>query len=663
MKKRLLVLISSILLVLLLVEPVSAAITYIMSFTISGTGTAITSTGMSLLVNNNLLASNGYISPTGLDTQVLDSSVVLPSMVVSDRTMFVDTYSGSQKNLQYTFGNTPASQFSIIPGNGGYITITDAAALEPAGVWSINMSGCFNVATPVYVGNTLTNGTGGATGSPVTLSVGNNTITVATLGTFTVALRDGVNAVATSVSTCLVTGSPLVLYPGSTLITITGATGTFKLTVYPSKYIVNKAAALLVSASPTIAGRIDAIVATYTAKENIVGSVSTTKSPVGKGQTWTATASYTLTEVKLGSANGVTYSDLMVGIYATTAGVAVGAPLSIGGPVTGTSASNGVLIPMYPCTITNGTMYALVGLGGTFTGWIEETDSPYANGTCLTGITWTVDGTIVNCSTAGNDNNINIYTAPNVTVTGVTATSHVIVISETAAGAGTLSLQVDAAAPVTVAAAGNVPNSANDWIIGQAIVYLDYYKETVTATEVIKYQPVAIISGTTLPDIDTGDGTQNGTFTFGSNPADVTVAAGTLVPQGVTSSSGTSGTNDVYNFMGPSPGGNVAAIGSGSSATNLPDYPFVQPVVQMAQANGMTGFTLSWVRGIEVLVLMLIVGTIIICWTKSMLFTGIAEVAVLTGAFAHSVTDFYIVAGVAVVLVSIWVLASGRVSI
>jgi hypothetical protein len=66
-----------------------------------------------------------------------------------------------------------------------------------------------------WTGNTLTDGTGVAAGSPVTLDNGGNTITVSAVGTFTVSLAPGVTGTATS-SGATLTGSPV------TLNTITG---------------------------------------------------------------------------------------------------------------------------------------------------------------------------------------------------------------------------------------------------------------------------------------------------------------------------------------------------------------------------------------------------------------------------------------------------------
>lgn len=84
----------------------------------------------------------------------------------------------------------------------------------------------------VITGSTLTNGTGIATGSPVSLAYGSNTITVTQVGTFTAALPTGLNGTATS-GTTTVTGSPQALVEGNNTVTTTTATGTFTINLFP----------------------------------------------------------------------------------------------------------------------------------------------------------------------------------------------------------------------------------------------------------------------------------------------------------------------------------------------------------------------------------------------------------------------------------------------
>jgi len=73
-------------------------------------------------------------------------------------------------------------------------------------------------------GAVLTNGTGVAVGSPITLTEGANNVNVTTLGTFTVELNRGTSGNATT-DVCTVTGSPIALVYGTNTITTTTAIG------------------------------------------------------------------------------------------------------------------------------------------------------------------------------------------------------------------------------------------------------------------------------------------------------------------------------------------------------------------------------------------------------------------------------------------------------
>ncbi|MFZ2035670.1 MAG: hypothetical protein WAU62_01960 [Dehalococcoidales bacterium] len=197
---------------------------------VESSGNSYSNMPFSFPVSNSALVSGAYLSSSGLDGKVIDGSSV-PTMITSTQTLFVDNLpANGSKNIQYTTGNTPGTSMPIIVGNDGSIS---AAAYQ--------------------VGDTLTNGTGTATGSPITLLSGANTITTTgSVGTFTLFLSPGNTATATSGASCQVTGSPLTLNPGTTTITTTGSVGTFTITVNATgftagNYITNKTGVLPVS--------------------------------------------------------------------------------------------------------------------------------------------------------------------------------------------------------------------------------------------------------------------------------------------------------------------------------------------------------------------------------------------------------------------------------
>ena len=218
MKKVILTIIAVVGIVSLIGLPVlAAAYTYQMTM-VETSGNTYSSFPFISTVGNSSLVSNGYMSSSGLDAQVVDGSP-LPAMLTNTQTLFVDNLNANQnKTFQYTTGNTPATSMPIIVGNGGYITTSESAALEPGSNFSLICSGLVNTSIPVTTGNTLTNGTGTATGSPITLANGLNTIAVTGLGNFTIVLSNGVSASVASGSTT-VTGSPLQIGQGTNTIT------------------------------------------------------------------------------------------------------------------------------------------------------------------------------------------------------------------------------------------------------------------------------------------------------------------------------------------------------------------------------------------------------------------------------------------------------------
>lgn len=84
-----------------------------------------------LSVNNAGFAATGDISLTGLDTRVTSSDIPLPHMLTTDKTLFIGSVNpSSTTKFKYTAGNVNLSAFNIIVGEGGFITVADAAAIE-----------------------------------------------------------------------------------------------------------------------------------------------------------------------------------------------------------------------------------------------------------------------------------------------------------------------------------------------------------------------------------------------------------------------------------------------------------------------------------------------------------------------------------------------------
>jgi hypothetical protein len=93
-------------------------------------------------LNVTNLTTHNYITATGLDTRVQEGTTAVPHMLAADRVLFADAAAAnSSQNYQFTTGNSALSNFYVITGHGGSITVTDAAALELGNNFMVEQSG------------------------------------------------------------------------------------------------------------------------------------------------------------------------------------------------------------------------------------------------------------------------------------------------------------------------------------------------------------------------------------------------------------------------------------------------------------------------------------------------------------------------------------------
>lgn len=108
-------------------------------------GTSYTMLAAQSPLNVTNLVTHNYISATGLDTRVQEGVTELPHMLATDRMLFADTVAANaSRNYQFTTGNSALSDFYVITGYGGLITVLDAgagAALELGNDFVVEQSG------------------------------------------------------------------------------------------------------------------------------------------------------------------------------------------------------------------------------------------------------------------------------------------------------------------------------------------------------------------------------------------------------------------------------------------------------------------------------------------------------------------------------------------
>jgi len=184
-------------------------------------------------------------------------------------------------------------------------------------------------------------------------------------------------------------------------------------------------------------------------------------------------------------------------------------------------------------TLTTATQYAIVlkaSALGAVTYWRSDATAPaYAGGTrCSSdnnGATWTSAETV--------DYMFTVY-KPGTTVevsyndvTNMASGEHDIILD---INAGNLELTIDGTLRDNAAmGGGSIYDSAYDYYIGynNCLPYIESFDIDISGAPVAGYAPVDIISGTTLPD---EVGTYDGTITWGSNPAGVSVVLESLLP-------------------------------------------------------------------------------------------------------------------------------------
>jgi len=126
---------------LLIAVPVLAAYTADIQL-IESNGTDYTMFPVRVALGTTYLVANGFITATGLDTRVEVGGVDQPHLLADDKLLFAyPVPGGTSQDLDFTTGNAALVNYDITLGFGGYITMADAAALEPGDDFQFDNSG------------------------------------------------------------------------------------------------------------------------------------------------------------------------------------------------------------------------------------------------------------------------------------------------------------------------------------------------------------------------------------------------------------------------------------------------------------------------------------------------------------------------------------------
>lgn len=125
--------------------PIATALALIYSSTISitNTGSAIGQYPFLFSFNTTGLISGRYVSAPATDVRVSNGSTNLPRMLADNKLLFAAPVPVGSSSYDLTTGNA-ASDFSVITGYNGYVTIPYNAALDIGDNFSIDVNGPVN---------------------------------------------------------------------------------------------------------------------------------------------------------------------------------------------------------------------------------------------------------------------------------------------------------------------------------------------------------------------------------------------------------------------------------------------------------------------------------------------------------------------------------------
>jgi hypothetical protein len=309
---------------------------------------------------------------------------------------------------------------------------------------------------------------------------------------------------------------------GSYTLTASGTAGTFTIQVNDNEYILNKSGALTVYQDPNVSGEIDCGVGTGLLNSYTVGgnySVANLYGVNWVGQPFTPTVSEYVTQIGFDvEANTGTPAVTTVALYATSSSLPTGSALASG---TLTTVGTGwqVAIMTTPYRVTASTMYALVISAPS--GNVSNDSNLYAGTTTPTYVYSTNSGS---SWSTGSYYGINYEVYGALAITGVTSGAGTLAVLETTASSGTLTLSwtPNGGSATTNSATniGSIPSNTNTWYIdeGNVMPWVNYYTETVSGTEKLRFQPETILTNGT-------SSYTSGTATFTTSSATVTGAA------------------------------------------------------------------------------------------------------------------------------------------
>lgn len=389
---------------------------------------------------------------------------------------------------------------------------------------------------------------------------------------------------------------------------------------------------------------------TNVAKQGAQNSSQNPDGAIWWGQTFTANASGWMSSVQLGLTKvGAPLGNTYVTVYNVAGGVPSGANLTSVSVVANTIATgnNTFTFSNFPY-LSSGQAYAIgIGTpngnpgGGNYIGVRDNTTGGITGNEVVSSDNQSM--WVINSATQPLQFEVAVKVVPimSIGVAGVSDGEHLVTFQEDGANAWLTVGSLVSANTTAVSA----PDTTDNYVFGSNVTpYYNSIKMTRAGLEKLRYQPVAIITNSQIPDLD---GTKNGDITWGTNPSGVAVAFGGLSSTTVITAN-TTATGYVGNFLSSNVSANVSPTLNQANIAVQSDwlYGFVEP---FATTSGTQPVWFYWFGTI----LFAIVGFLFAYKTKHLLIAAIA----FDIPFAYGIAKGYVPPWVIIVLV-LWTIGA-----
>lgn len=595
---------------LLVAVPVLAAYYADIAVTESN-GTDYDMLAMDVSLDIDYMAEYGFIDDDGLDMRIKDSqSNALPFMLAEDKIAFAsDITADTVSRFQMTTGNTPLSSFPVTVGDGGYVTITAHANLEFGNNFEVEVEGYVDTSKagyPIIEAEEDSTEDAQTTSHDVDLPTGievgdlllllfscydpeTASVTITWDGDWTELEEQHVNGYSRGIAYRVADGDE-----GAAVTVTTGATGysahkTYRISGYQG---IPEASA---DATGNDANPNSANLATSWGIPNGSLFISFFGGGTAGSRTLNSYPSNYWDGSFVKSTNGYAYLGSAIKPK-QAASEDAGQYTLTGGAINWAAWTIGVRAEGSPLICKNDAFH-LYPIGG------DEVKALIVDSTPLT----------VTASSLGTDEyKINVW-----------------------ADTTDFGIDIDDFTKDSMALGGvSVPGNANDWLIG-GLPYYDYYTHTTSSTLRITYEPDSIIVGTTLPN-EENPGTYDGTITWGSNPAGISISTSGLQLESTYYFEDVEGTSE--DIFKPEPAELISGVAL-ERLENNPMYPLVEGIVD-ASNNRLTT-SLVWILGAWIITIAAYIATFILM-REHIIFAGLVGEGLAILFYAMGIFDYWI---------------------